>query len=243
MPLNDMPEQIDTPPIENRKALLITIDGPAGSGKTTVSRLLANRLDYQYVDTGALYRCIAFAVNQAGISATDNRQLQMFCRGLSIYFKKVGKESRIFCNGNDISDKIRTPEVSMLASDVSAMPAVRQHLLDVQREMGQKKSVVFEGRDMGTVVFPEADVKFFLDAAVTVRAQRRHRELTGSRTQTLQEVQADMQKRDHNDSNRDLAPLKAAADAFIIDTTDLSIETVVAVMLDHILRSYGLGSV
>ena len=242
MPLNDIPEQVDTLPIEHCKALLITIDGPAGSGKTTVSQLLAKRLDYQYVDTGALYRSIAFAVNQAGISATDNRQLQLFCRGLSIFFKKVGGESRIFCNDQDISDKIRTPEVTMLASDVSAMPAVRQQLLDVQREMGQKKSVVFEGRDMGTVVFPEADVKFFLDAAVTVRAQRRHRELTGPHTQTLQEVQTAMQKRDHNDSHRELSPLKAAGDALIIDTTDLSIEAVVEVMLDHILTSFGLAA-
>jgi CMP/dCMP kinase len=243
MPLNDMPEQVSTPNIEPGKSLLITIDGPAGSGKTTVSRLLAKQLDYQYVDTGALYRCIAYAVIQAGISATDNRQLNIFVPGISIYFKKVGGQSRIFCNDEDISDKIRTPEVTMLASDVSAMPAVRQHLLDVQREMGQKKSVVFEGRDMGTVVFPEADIKFFLDAAVTVRAQRRHRELTGSKTQTLKEVQADIQKRDHNDSHRELAPLKAAEDAILIDTTDLSIEAVVNVMLDHIVTSFGVGRV
>ena len=241
MPLNDMPEQTNTPSIEPSKTLLITIDGPAGSGKTTVSRLLAKQLDYQYVDTGALYRCIAFEIKQAGISPTDNKRLQIFCRGLSIFFKKINGESRIFCNGKDISDKIRTPEVTMLASDVSAMPAVRQHLLNVQREMGEKKSVVFEGRDMGTVVFPEADVKFFLDAAMVVRAQRRHRELTGSQTQTLKEVQEAMQKRDHNDSHRELSPLKAAEDAIIIDTSNLPIEAVVEVMLGHILATFGFS--
>ena len=125
----------------------------------------------------------------------------------------------------------------MLASAVSAMPAVRQHLLDVQREMGEKKSVVFEGRDMGTVVFPEADVKFYLDATIDIRAQRRHRELKNHHTQTLEAVQENMKIRDHNDSNRELSPLKPAEDAFIIDTTHLSVEEVVEVMLDIILTA------
>ena len=122
----------------------------------------------------------------------------------------------------------------MLASAVSAMPAVREHLLVVQRQMGENKSVVFEGRDMGTVVFPNADVKFYLDAAIAVRAQRRHKELTPQDAQTIKTVEADMKQRDHNDSHRALAPLKPAQDAFIIDTTHLSIEGVVEAMLDHI---------
>lgn len=218
-----------------QKALLITIDGPAGSGKTTVSRLLAERLNYQYVDTGALYRCIAFEVNTAGIVPTDNSQVQKLCQNLSISFRKINGKSRIFSNDKDITDKIRTPEVTMLASAVSAMPAVRQHLLDVQRKMGENKSVVFEGRDMGTVVFPEADVKFYLDAAIDIRAQRRHTELKTHHTQTLEAVQEDMKNRDHNDSNRELSPLKPAEDAFIIDTSHLSVEEVVEVILDTIL--------
>jgi len=125
----------------------------------------------------------------------------------------------------------------MLASAVSAMPAVREHLLVVQRQMGGKKSVVFEGRDMGTVVFPNADVKFYLDAAIGVRAQRRHKELTPQDAQTLRTVETDMKQRDHNDSHRALAPLKPAQDAFIIDTTHLTIEGVVEAMLDHILTT------
>jgi cytidylate kinase len=236
--LNDMSEcVVKTRSCEPENALLITIDGPAGSGKTTVSRLLAKRLNYQYVDTGALYRCIAFEVNRASIVPTDNKQLQQFCQDLSIVFRKINGKSRIFSNGRDITDLIRTPEVTTLASAVSAMPAVRQHLFDVQRKMGENKSVVFEGRDMGTVVFPEADVKFYLDAAIDIRAQRRHRELQAQHTQTIEAVQEDMKNRDHNDSHRELSPLKPAEDAFIIDTTHLSVEAVVEVMLDYILTS------
>jgi cytidylate kinase len=232
-----MAEHVKNRPCEPDKAMLITIDGPAGSGKTTVSRLLAKRLNYQYVDTGALYRCIAFEANKADIVPGDNRQIQNLCQDLSISFQKVDGKSRIFSNDRDITDKIRTPEVTMLASAVSAMPAVRQYLLGVQRKMGEKKSVVFEGRDMGTVVFPEADVKFYLDAAIDTRAQRRHGELKSQHIQTLEAVQEDMINRDHNDSNRELSPLKPAEDAYIIDTTHLSAEGVVEVMLDTILAS------
>lgn len=234
--LNNMPKtetSLNTP----EKALLITIDGPAGSGKTTVSRLLAEQLNYQYVDTGALYRCIAYEVDKAGIVPTDNSSIQKLCQDLSICFRNVDGKSRIFSNDNDITDKIRTPEVTMLASAVSAIPAVRKHLLDIQRKMGKKKSVVFEGRDMGTVVFPEADVKFYLDAAMGIRAQRRYGELKTQHAQTLESVQEDMRNRDHNDSNRELSPLKPAEDALIIDTTHLSAEEVVEVMLNNILTS------
>jgi len=227
-----MQQNVNNRPSEPGKALLITIDGPAGSGKTTVSRLLAKKLNYQYVDTGALYRCIAFEINRAGVSPNDNSQIQVFCQDLSIEFRNIEGNSRIFSNGKDLSDKIRTPEVTMLASAVSAMPAVRQHLLDVQRKMGKKKAVIFEGRDMGTVVFPEADVKFYLDAAIDARAQRRHKENQSQHAQTLEAVQEDMEKRDYNDSNREIAPLKPALDAFVIDTTHLSIEEVVETMLD-----------
>ena len=235
--MNDMTEQIQSGPCEPEEPLLITIDGPAGSGKTTVSRLLAKRLNYQYVDTGALYRCIAFEAGNAGIDTTDNHRLKEFCRNLSLSFRSIDGTSRIFSNDRDITDDIRTPAVTMLASAVSAMPAVRQHLLDVQRKMGRKKSVVFEGRDMGTVVFPGADVKFYLDAAIDIRARRRYRELAPKHTQTLEAVREDMQNRDHNDSHRELAPLKPAEDAVIIDTTHLSVEAVVDVMLNHILTS------
>lgn len=220
------------------KALLITIDGPAGSGKTTVSRLLAKRLNYQYVDTGALYRCIAFEVDKAGIVATDDTQVQKVCQDLSIDFRKIDGKSRIFSNNMDVTDKIRTPEVTMLASAVSALPSVRQHLLVIQRKMGKNKSVVFEGRDMGTVVFPEADIKFYMDAAIETRARRRYKELKAQDSQTLEKVREDMKNRDHNDSHRALSPLKPAKDAFVIDTTHLTAEEVVEVMLGTILTSF-----
>lgn len=220
---------------ETEIGLLITIDGPAGSGKTTVSRLLAKRLNYQYVDTGALYRCIGLEVDRAGIAPTDSARLKEICQTLSMEFRKIDGKSRIFSNEKDVTDKIRTPEVTMLASAVSALPAVREHLLDVQREMGRKKSVVFEGRDMGTVVFPEADIKFYMDAAIEIRAQRRHKELASQYAQTLEAVQEDIRNRDHKDSHRELSPLKPAADAIIIDTSHLTVEAVVEVMLETVL--------
>jgi len=214
--------------------LLITIDGPAGSGKTTVSRLLAKCLGYQYVDTGALYRCIALEAQKAGVDPQNDKQLAQLCDGLEIQFRKLDTQWRIYSNGVDISDDIRTPVISMLASAISAMPSIRQYLLQVQRGLGAKKSVVFEGRDMGTVVFPGADVKFFLEADIVVRAQRRYAELNSKHAQTRAEVEADMRQRDHDDSHRKLAPLKPADDAIIIDTTLLSIDEVVQTMLNHI---------
>ncbi len=143
---------------------------------------------------------------------------------------------RLVLNGEDISGLIRTPEITMLASAVSARPVVRAYLLDLQRNMGREKAAVFEGRDMGTVVFPEADVKFFLDASNKTRAQRRFEELKSKTTQTLAEVERDMQQRDRNDSTRDVAPLKPAPTAVIIDSTDLNVEQVVDKMVSHILR-------
>ena len=211
--------------------LLITIDGPAGSGKTTVSRLLAIRLGYHYVDTGALYRCIALEAHKKAIETTDDRQLQKLCADLTISFRETNGRWRLFSNDNDVTEQIRTPEVSMLASAISAMPSVRQHLLGVQRKLGEKKSVVFEGRDMGTVVFPEADLKFYLDADIAVRAQRRFREQDRQHVQTKEDVEADMIRRDHHDSHRELSPLKPAHDAVLIDTTRLSIDAVVQTML------------
>ncbi len=217
-----------------QSALLITIDGPAGSGKTTVSRQLAERLGYQYVDTGALYRCIALEAQKAGIDTDNDEQLGQLCNGLTIQFREVDSQWRLFSNGADISDEIRTPAVTMLASAISAMPSVRQHLLRVQRNLGAKKSAVFEGRDMGTVIFPNADAKFYLDADIVVRAQRRYAELGPKHTQSKADVEADMRRRDYDDSHRKLAPLKPAADAVIVDTTQLSIDDVVQTMLNQI---------
>ena len=217
--------------------LLITIDGPAGAGKTTVSRTLADRLGYQYVDTGALYRGVAVVATEKGIEANDDEGLKRLCSQLSLRFKKTPRGSRLLANEVDVTDLLRTPEVSMKASAVSARPIVREFLLGLQRKLGREKSVVFEGRDMGTVVFPDADVKFFLEASAEIRAKRRFDELSPDSGTTLEAVTRDMKARDHNDSTRSLAPLKPAEDAIIIDSSSLSIEAVIENMLAHINAS------
>ena len=216
------------------KRLLLTIDGPAGAGKTTVSRTLADLLGYKYVDTGALYRGIAFAVKSEGINPDDDNALAKICNALTLTFIRKEGELRLILNSTDITERIRTPEITMMASAVSARPLVRKCLLGLQREMGSEKNAVFEGRDMGTVVFPEADIKFFLDASLKIRALRRYKELGESASQGFAEVQKDMKQRDKNDSTRSLAPLKPASDAIIIDSTELGVEEVVNRMRSYV---------
>lgn len=207
--------------------LLITIDGPAGAGKTTVSKMLAQALGYRYLDTGALYRAVAYEVRAAGISADDDRGLGDVCGSLQIDLT----ENRLLSNAVDITDQIRSPEISMLASAVSANPIVRQALLDIQRNMGRGKGLVAEGRDMGTVVFPQADLKFFLDATVRQRALRRFEQYGSIDGQTTQQIEQDIRLRDANDSSRDIAPLKPALDAVIIDSTTMTARQVVDMMV------------
>jgi CMP/dCMP kinase len=212
------------------KSVVVTIDGPAGAGKTTVSRQLAEALRYRYVDTGALYRAVALAAIDAGVSAGDEAGLQDLCARLTLNYEIAGNGTRLLLNGMDITDHIRTPEIAMMASAVSARPAVRKFLLGIQKQMGRDKAAVFEGRDMGTVVFPEAEVKFFLDASIQVRALRRFRELGAKGHQSLQEVEQDMVHRDKNDSSRRISPLKPAADAIHIDSSRMTVSDVVAKM-------------
>ncbi len=216
------------------KRLLITIDGPSGAGKTTVSRMLAERLNYKYIDTGALYRGVALAALSAGVDSDDDKSLAGLCNQLHMTFLGTENGLRLIANGADITDRIRTPEISMFASAASARPVVREYLLGLQRDLGKEKNAVFEGRDMGTVVFPDADVKFYLDASQKIRARRRYNELKPLESQTLEAVERDMKRRDKNDSTRDLAPLKPAEDAIIIDSTHLSATEVVDRMLSHI---------
>lgn len=213
------------------KRLLITIDGPSGAGKTTVSRRLADRLGYRYIDTGALYRGVALAAISSGLNPDDDDGLEKLCNTLKINFVLEKKGLRLKLNDSDITDRIRTPEITMFASAASARPVVRNFLLSLQRDLGREKGVVFEGRDMGTVVFPGADVKFFLDASPEIRAKRRYDELKSINPQPLKAVERDMARRDKNDSTRDLAPLTPAEDAIRIDSTDLSIEDVVEQMV------------
>ena len=214
--------------------LLITIDGPAGAGKTTVSKALAERLGYQYVDTGALYRAVAVVAVEKGIKPEDDTGLQKLCASLQLEFKRTAQGTRLLANSVDVTDLLRTPEVSMQASAVSARPVVREFLLSLQRKLGREKSVVFEGRDMGTVVFPSADIKFFLEASPEVRAKRRFDELAPASDTSLEAVKKDIETRDYNDSTRSLAPLKPAEDAIIVDSSRLSIEAVVEFMLERV---------
>lgn len=218
------------------KGLLITIDGPAGAGKTTVSRTLADRLGYTYVDTGALYRGVALAAFRLGIDPADDRGLGDLCADLDLRFTRLSTGVRLMEGDRDISDRIRTPDISMLASAISARPVVRKYLLGLQRSLGRQKKAVFEGRDMGTVVFPHADVKFYLDADAGIRAARRYEELRSDPGVTLEKVRQDISTRDRNDSTRALAPLKPAADAIRIDSSEWPIDQVVALMLDHVKR-------
>ncbi len=216
--------------------LMITIDGPAGAGKTTVSKMLAQRLGYRYIDTGALYRGIAVAVQDAGIAAHDDQALWELCGKTHIDIQRRDDEMRLLINQLDVTDRLRSPEITMLASAVSARPVVRNYLLEIQRMLGGAKQAVVEGRDMGTVVFPDADLKFILVSDARVRAERRHRELQekSDTAPSLETVEQDMAKRDKNDSTRQVAPLKPAPDAIQIDSTPMTIEQVVEVMLTHV---------
>jgi cytidylate kinase len=216
------------------KKLLITIDGPAGAGKTTVSRALATRLGYRYIDTGALYRGVALAAKIQGVDANSDSDLRVLCRKLKLEIVQQEDRLGLKINGEDVTDRIRTPEVTMLASAISARSVVREYLLNLQRNLGSEKAAIFEGRDMGTVVFPEADVKFFLDASPRTRAIRRYDELKSENCQSLDQVEQDIQRRDQNDRTREVAPLKAASDAIIIDSTDLGVVEVVQLMVSHI---------
>jgi len=213
-----------------RPLLLITIDGPAGAGKTTVSKMLARELGYRYLDTGALYRAVAWAVHAADISADDDQGLGDVCVALRLRIE----ENRLISSGVDITDQIRSPEITMLASAVSARPVVRQALLDIQRDMGRDKGLVAEGRDMGTVVFPEADLKFFLDATVRQRALRRYTQYGNGNGQTHQQIEQDIRRRDENDISRDIAPLRPADDAIIIDSTAMTARHVIDLMMQRV---------
>jgi len=210
--------------------LLIAIDGPAGAGKTTVSKMLARELGYRYLDTGALYRAVAYEVRRAGVHPDDDRGLGEVCDSLRL---KV-EADRLFLSGVDITDRIRSPEISMLASAVSARPLVRRVLLDIQREMGWAGGLVAEGRDMGTVVFPEADLKFFLEATPRQRAHRRFAQYKKGNGQTFEQIERDIRRRDENDRSRDIAPLRPADDAITIDSTTMTARQVVDLMRERV---------
>lgn len=203
---------------------IITIDGPSGSGKSTIAKLLAQRLGYKYLDTGALYRAVAWKINKDNINPDDEKNLNNILRKINITFA----ENRISVNGIDVTSQIRTPEIEELSSKVSAKPIVREYLFTIQREIGLKGKVVVEGRDIGTVIFPEAENKFFLDASFDERGKRRYKELkTNDPEITLEATIESIKTRDKRDSTRQNAPLKRTDDMIYIDTSNLTVEEVI----------------
>ena len=215
------------------KPFIVAIDGPAGAGKSSVSKILARRLGFVLVDTGAIYRCVALAAHRAKIPAEDDRALKSLLAQIEIDFQMGTDENNVLLAGEDVSALIRTPEISMNASKVSGRGVVREALLGLQRRFAlhAPTGAVLEGRDIGTVVFPEADAKFFLLANSEVRARRRYEELFQKGVEsTLEKVLADQTQRDRDDSTRQLAPLKPADDALPVDSSQLPLSEVVQLM-------------
>jgi CMP/dCMP kinase len=213
--------------------MIVTIDGPAGSGKSTVAKLLAARLSVRFLDTGAMYRAIACSVLNSEVSETDEIAVAEIAESVQLEF-----QGETLClNGKDVSEQIRTPQVTAISSIVAANPAVRKRLVQLQRQVGQQGSLVTEGRDQGSVVFPGAEHKFFLTASVDARARRRHRELiAGGSSLTLETVKTQLAQRDERDENRAHAPMKPAADAVTIDTSGMSIAQVVEHLVEQVAK-------
>lgn len=206
----------------------VAIDGPAGAGKSTVARAAAQKLGYIYVDTGALYRAVAYSVIKNGTDPSDGEKVISLLSKLQVELKFVDKCQRVFVNDEDVSDMIRTPEVSMGASVVSAIGEVRNFLFELQKKIARENNVIMDGRDIGTVVLPDAQLKIFLTASPQERARRRYEEIKDKQDVSFDEILRDIIKRDENDMNRAVSPLRQAKDAVLVDTTEMSIEEVIS---------------
>ena len=215
----------------------IAIDGPGGAGKSTIAKIIAKKLGCVYIDTGAMYRAVGLFAVRKGIDTENSEALSMVLDEIEIDIENSGGEMRIFLCGEDVSDKIRTPEISMAASNVAKAVPVRLKLVELQRKLAEKSSVIMDGRDIGSYVLPNADAKIYLTADVEDRAQRRYDELILKGQQVdFNDVLEDMKKRDYNDSNRDFAPLCKAEDALLVDTTGLELEQSVEKLFDIIMN-------
>ena len=223
-----------------KKRLVITIDGPAAAGKSSAAKLLARRLGYLYLDSGALYRGIAWKVLRENVDPKDEVALRDLCRKLDISIRQGQNGTRVFVDGEEVTGNLRTPEVTRVSSIISALRPVRDRLIQLQRGIGAEGGVVIEGRDTGTVVFPDADVKFYLDATINIRGERRFQELRAKGAPidletTLQEIR----HRDDKDMHRPIAPLKRAEDARVIDSSGLTLAEVVERMFSEANETTG----
>lgn len=223
------------------KKLAIAIDGPAGAGKSTVARLVAKRLDIIYIDTGAMYRAVALGVIRKGLDTADKEKVSQIVSEIDISIKIFNSEQGIYLGDENVNHLIRTPEISTGSSNVATVPEVRQRMVELQREIAYNNSVVMDGRDIGTRVIPEADLKIFLTASIEERAKRRYNEIygKGNQTITLKEVKDDIKCRDNNDSTRECDPLKIADGAMVLDTTGKTIDEVVENILLEVRKIGG----
>ncbi|MGE4352658.1 MAG: (d)CMP kinase [Oscillospiraceae bacterium] len=220
----------------------IAIDGPSGAGKSTLARRVAEEMKFIYVDTGAIYRTVGLAAKRAGLKFGENAAVAALLPGLHIKVAYDGDgKQRMYLNGEDVSDAIREPEIAMYASDVSAMPAVREFLMEMQRSMARHNDVIMDGRDIGTVVLPDAQLKIFLTAAPEIRAERRYLELLDRDDKSsFENVLSNILTRDKNDSTRAIAPLRRAPDAVLLDTSELDFEQSLEAIINLIKVKYGL---
>lgn len=228
----------------NRPRPVVAIDGPASSGKGTIGRLLAENLGCLFVDTGAMYRALALRARKLDVNLDDQEGLERLARSSQFRFLKPKARStwgyRVIIDGQDVTEEIRTPQIDMASSRISAYPGVHSALVDKQRELARMGGVVMEGRDIGTVVLPDADIKFYLTASVEERARRRHEQMKGwGRTANRGQLEKQLRERDRADSQRDVAPLRQAANAIVIDTTNLSIEQVLEEILVALKQKFG----
>ncbi len=218
------------------KIINVAIDGPAGAGKSTISRKAAAELGFIYIDTGALYRTVGLNALRLGVDIqNDDAVISTLTDDLKVELKFIDGEQRMFLNGDDVSTDIRTPEASMAASRVSAVPKVREYLFDLQKQLAKSNNCIMDGRDIGTVVLPDADVKIFLTASPEARAERRYKELIEKGMDAkYDDVLADMIKRDYDDSHRAIAPLKQADDAVLCDTSELTLQESIDLVINTI---------